>query len=73
MQDPNRWGLARFPRRFLRLLRRFEKEMVTLSGAAAMTHMPQEELEAFLTGRPAQADEVSSGQTEEFEFLSESS
>lgn len=73
MQSPSRWGLARFPRRFLRLLRRaFDAERITLSGAAAMTGTAQEEIEAFLSHETPPWDAEPSGQTEEFEFLSES-
>jgi Zn-dependent peptidase ImmA (M78 family)/transcriptional regulator with XRE-family HTH domain len=73
MQSPRRWGLARFPRRFLRLLRRaFEAERITLSGASAMTGVAQEEIEAFLSYRTPPWDAEPNGQTEEFEFLSES-
>ncbi|MGH2964017.1 MAG: helix-turn-helix domain-containing protein [Solirubrobacterales bacterium] len=73
MQSPRRWGLARFPRRFLRLLRRaFDAERITLSGASAMTGVAQEEIEAFLSYRVPPSDTEPSNQTEEFEFLSES-
>lgn len=47
-QDPERWGLACFPRRFLRLLRRaLDEGLVTVSGAAAMTGLAIEDIEEF--------------------------
>jgi Zn-dependent peptidase ImmA (M78 family)/transcriptional regulator with XRE-family HTH domain len=66
-QDTNQWGLARFPRRFLRLLRRaFDEGVITLSGAASMAGVAEEEIEEFLIDRPRQEND------EEFEYLSAS-
>ena len=49
MQDPERWGLGRYPRRFLRLLRRaFSEELITVSGAATMTGLAAEDIEELL-------------------------
>lgn len=65
-QDPSRAGLSRFPRRFLRLLRRaLQEDRMTLSGAASMTGLAQEEIEEFLAPRPSPE-----GQDGDFEFLS---
>lgn len=67
-QDPDRWGLARFPRRFLRLLRRsLDEGRITLSGAAEMTGLAQEDIESFLDQEPPPEIE-----DEEFDYLSES-
>jgi transcriptional regulator with XRE-family HTH domain len=47
-QDPERLGLAGFPRRFLRLLRRaLRDERITVAGAAAMTGLAVEDIEEF--------------------------
>jgi hypothetical protein len=47
-QDPESWGLASFPRRFLRLLRRALHEgRVTVAGAAEMTGLAIEDIEEF--------------------------
>jgi transcriptional regulator with XRE-family HTH domain len=64
-QDPERWGLARFPRRFLRLLRRaFGEGRITVSGAATMTGLAEEDIEDLLRDEPA-----GPGQEEEYEYL----
>lgn len=52
-QDPERWGLGRFPPRFLRLLRRaFDEERISVAGAAAMTGLAAEDIEEFLSDLP---------------------
>lgn len=67
-QDPEGWGLERFPRRFLRLLRRaLDEERLTVSGAAAMTGLALEDIEEFMTTSALTAED---GQ--EVEYLSES-
>lgn len=64
-QDPDRWGLGRFPQRFLRLLRRaFDEELLTISGAASMTGLAAEDIEEFLSDHP-QGD----GEPDEFDYL----
>jgi transcriptional regulator with XRE-family HTH domain len=68
-QDPDRWGLVRFPRRFLRLLRRaFSEGKVTISGAAAMTGLAEEDIDDLVRDKP-----VNPGQDEEYEYLRVSS
>ncbi len=53
-QDPDAWGLARFPKRFLRLLRRaFDEGRITLSSASAMTGLSDLDLEQSLRDTPA--------------------
>lgn len=67
-QDPDRWGLSRFPPRFIRLLRRaLADRKITLGGAAAMTGLAQEDIEEFLAERPTSPEE-----REEFQYLRES-
>lgn len=57
-QDPDRWGLARFPRRFLRLLRRASSEgIMTVSGAATMTGLAAEDIEELLRDAPVASNE----------------
>lgn len=52
-QDPETWGLARFPQRFLRLLRRaFAEDIITIGGAASMTGLAAEDIEEFLADQP---------------------
>lgn len=64
-QDPDRWGLGRFPQRFLRLLRRaFDEERMTVAGAASMTGLAAEDIEEFLSDLP-QGD----GEPDEFEYI----
>jgi hypothetical protein len=66
-QDPDRWGLARFPRRFLRLLRRaLDEEAATISGAASMTGLSREDIEEFLTDRRTRDEDEA-----EFEYFSQ--
>ncbi len=62
-QDAERWGLGRYPRRFLRLLRRaFSEELITISGAATMTGLAAEDIEELLRDVP-----VSSGDGNEYD------
>ena len=64
-QDPHRWGLARFPQRFLRLMRRaLEDGRMSPSGAAAMTELSEEDIEEFLRDESPPKQEE-----EEFEYL----
>jgi Zn-dependent peptidase ImmA (M78 family)/transcriptional regulator with XRE-family HTH domain len=67
-QDPDRWGLGRFPPRFLQLLRRaLAGQKITVGGAASMTGLAQEDIEEFLAERPTSPEEQ-----EEFQYLRES-
>lgn len=64
-QDAERYGLARFPRRFLRLLRRaLLEERISFGGAAAMTGLSQNDIEDLVRDLPS-----SEGDEEEFEYL----
>lgn len=66
-QDPEGWGLTRFPPRLLRLLRRsYAEGKITIGGAAAMTGLAAEDIEELLTDLPDREGE------DEFEYLSES-
>jgi transcriptional regulator with XRE-family HTH domain len=66
-QDPEGWGLTRFPPRLLRLLRRaYTEGKITIGGAAAMTGLAAEDIEELLTDHPDRERE------DEFEYLSES-
>ena len=66
-QDPEGWGLTRFPPRLLRLLRRaYGEGKITVGGAAAMTGLAAEDIEELLTDQPDREGE------DEFEYLSES-
>jgi hypothetical protein len=66
-QDPEGWGLTRFPPRLLRLLRRaYGEGKITIGGAAAMTGLAAEDIEELLTDQPDREGEG------EFEYLSES-
>jgi transcriptional regulator with XRE-family HTH domain len=66
-QDPEGWGLTRFPPRLLRLLRRaYGEGKITIGGAAAMTGLAAEDIEELLTDQPDREGE------DEFEYLSES-
>lgn len=65
VQDPERWGLARYPRRFLRLLRRaFADDVISVSSAAAMTGLAHEDILEFLTDQPAEPSEA-----DEFDYF----
>jgi transcriptional regulator with XRE-family HTH domain len=67
-QDPDRWGLGRFPPRFLRLLRHALVDgKLTVGGAASITGLAQEDIEEFLAERPSSPEEQ-----EEFQYLRES-
>lgn len=67
VQDPEGWGLARFPPRLLRLLRRIHAEgKITIGGAAAMTGLAAEDIEELLMDQPEHERE------DEFGYLSES-
>jgi Zn-dependent peptidase ImmA (M78 family)/transcriptional regulator with XRE-family HTH domain len=56
-QDPESWGLASFPRRFLRLLRRALHEgRVTVAGAAEMTGLAIEDIEEFVSDEELPAE-----------------
>jgi transcriptional regulator with XRE-family HTH domain len=67
-QDPDRWGLRRFPPRFIRLLRSaLDDRKISLGGAAAMTGLAHEDIEEFLAERPTSPEE-----REEFQYLRES-
>jgi transcriptional regulator with XRE-family HTH domain len=67
VQDPETWGLARFPQRFLRLLRRaFNEHIITIGGAAALTGLAAEDIEEFLADRAVVDDEG------EFAYFNES-
>lgn len=64
-QDPERWGLARYPRRFLRLLRRaFADGVISVSGAADMTGLAHEDILEFLTDKPSEPSEA-----DEFDYF----
>jgi Zn-dependent peptidase ImmA (M78 family)/transcriptional regulator with XRE-family HTH domain len=64
-QDPTRAGLSRFPRRFLRLLRdALNQDRMTISGAASMTGLAEEEIEDFLS--PSASPDQHDG---DFEYL----
>lgn len=66
-QDPESWGLARFPQRFLRLLRRaFADDLITVGGAASMTGLAAEDIEEFLTDESVEDDKG------EFAYFNES-
>jgi Zn-dependent peptidase ImmA (M78 family)/transcriptional regulator with XRE-family HTH domain len=57
-QDAERWGLGRYPRRFLRLLRRaFMEGLITVSGAANMTGLAAEDIEELLRDVPISSSE----------------
>lgn len=64
-QDPERWGLARYPRRFLRLLRRaFADGVISVSSAADMTGLAHEDILEFLTDQPSEPSEA-----DEFDYF----
>jgi transcriptional regulator with XRE-family HTH domain len=68
-QDPERWGLARYPRRFLRLLRQaFGDDVISVSSAAAMTGLAHEDIVEFLTDQPSGPSEA-----DEFDYFRASS
>ena len=57
-QDPETWGLRRFPPRFVRLLRRrLVRDQITISRAASMTGLAEEDIEEILRwSQPDQAE-----------------
>jgi Zn-dependent peptidase ImmA (M78 family)/transcriptional regulator with XRE-family HTH domain len=64
-QDPERWGLASFPRRFLRLLRRaIDDGVISVGGAAAMTGLAPEDVDDFVADR-----ELPEAQRAELEYF----
>ncbi len=68
VQDPSSWGLSRFPRRFLRLLRRaIRDEVISIGRAEEMTGVAREELDEFLEDRPPGKEDQ-----EEFEYIAAS-
>ena len=67
-QDPDRWGLARYPRRFLRLLRgAIESALATVSGAASLTGLAEEDIEEFLADPPSSPED-----SDEFDYFAAS-
>ena len=65
-QDPEGWGLTRFPPRLLRLLRRaYAEGKITIGGAAAMTGLAAEDIEELLRDAGREGED-------EFDYLSES-
>lgn len=65
-QDPDMWGARRFPRRFLRLLRKaLLEQRITVSGAASLMGLAQEDVEEMLTVQPS-----TEGDQADFEYLS---
>lgn len=67
-QDAESLGIGRFPRRFLRLIRRtVQDEQVTISAAASLMGLAEEDVEEFLADEPAPTPE-----TEEFEYIAAS-
>ena len=65
-QDAERLGIARFPRRFLRVLRRALSEgVVSVSGAANLMELAEEDVEEFLDD----GDEAGQRTSEEFDYL----
>ena len=64
-QDPERWGLESFPRRFLRLLRRaLDDDLISIGGAATLTGLAPEDIEEF-----AADSEPPAGQRAELEYF----
>ncbi len=57
-QDPETWGLRRFPHRFVRLLRqRLLRDQITISRAASITGLAEEDIEELLRlGQPDQTE-----------------
>jgi hypothetical protein len=67
-QDAESHGIGRFPRRFLRLIRRtVQNEQLTVSAAASLMGLAEEDVEEFLADQPAPTPE-----TEEFEYIAAS-
>jgi hypothetical protein len=64
-QDPETWGLKRFPPRFVRLLRmRLLRDQITISRAASMTGLAEEDVEELL--HYSQPDQT---ETREFDLI----
>lgn len=64
-QDPERWGLARYPRRFRRLLRgALANGTISVGGAASLTGLAQEDIEELITIRPSTHED-----DDEFDYL----
>jgi len=67
-QDAESLGIGRFPRRFLRLVRRtVQDEQLTVAAAANLMGLAEEDVEEFLADQPAPTPE-----TEEFEYIAAS-
>jgi transcriptional regulator with XRE-family HTH domain len=67
-QDAESLGIGRFPRRFLRLIRRtVQDEQLAVSAAASLMGLAEEDVEEFLADQPAPTSE-----TEEFEYIAAS-
>ncbi len=67
-QDAEGLGIGRFPRRFARLVRRaVHDEQLTISVAAGLMGLAEEDVEEFLADQPAPTPE-----TEEFEYIAAS-
>lgn len=67
-QDAESLGIGRFPRRFLRLVRRaVHDRQLTVSAAAALMGLAEEDVEEFLADQPAPVPE-----TDEFEYIAAS-
>lgn len=67
-QDAESLGIGRFPRRFLRLVRRAVHDgQLTVSAAAGLMGLAEEDVEEFLADQPAPVPE-----TDEFEYIAAS-
>jgi transcriptional regulator with XRE-family HTH domain len=67
-QAEDRWGLSRFPRRFLRLLRRgLEDGRITIGGAARITGLAHEDIDEF-----SSEEKTPQLDRDEYEYLIES-
>ena len=67
-QDAEALGIGRFPRRFLRLVRRsIAGGQMTISSAAGVMGLAEEDVEEFLADQPAPVPE-----TDEFEYIAAS-
>jgi transcriptional regulator with XRE-family HTH domain len=67
-QDAEGLGIGRFPRRFLRLVRQaVQNGQLTVSAAAGLMGLAEEDVEEFLADQPAPVPE-----TEEFEYIAAS-
>lgn len=70
-QDPDRLGVARFPRRFLRLLRRaIDDQRVSISAAANLMGLAEEDVEEFITDRSSSGGDDSQQLADEFDYIS---